>query len=869
MKFKILIVLIMIAVCVNAQQIGVPVSNQTSGIYTTDITVNLSHTDPGVTIFYTLNGNVPGPGDFIYSGPIVLSTRNGEANNHSMIKTNPSFDYPMGTYDATRANNRGWLPPVGEVYKINVLRFRAFKPGYVPSETVTQTFMIDPMGANKYSLPILSIVVDSIDLFSNESGYYVYGNHPQGNYNQKGVAWEKIAHFELFSDEGDLALTMKVRSRIHGGGSRTSCKKSLRIYADTDDNKNFIYPFFENYELKKFKRLIVRSGGHRPDCFPRDDLANMLTEGLPVDQQHNKHVILFMNGEYWGIYTIKERVDKYFIQNRHGIDDNLITILDQEYDVQDGYQIDSDIMQSLEDFVMAYDMSIPENYKFITDKVDVENYIDYMCSEIFLSNEDWVYSNVVIWRKTGGFFPDKPKPHDGKFRWVFYDFDGAFGGSCNQAYYTVNTLNAATVLTGTFSSYSRFFRGMLENPGFKRKFINRMCDLMNSQFRPNRMHEKIDEIFNKLTPEMLETVQRWRYPSTATTLFTRSTEVPSLTQWNLSLYNLHFFSDRRQRKIRDHIMAKWGYPDSSLVVVDVNNPLMGMVQVNSILINENLPGVNTASVYPWSGYYINTVALPLIAVPHPGYRFVEWLETGITTDTILWNPLGNASFTAVFEVDDNYQPIVINEVMPSNSSFIYDNFNDADDWLELFNPNPYAVNISGCKFQRDGLSWTIPNGTVINANGYLLYWKDAETYQGENHTSFKLPNSFTTLYFISGNNEIIDFIQYPTTSTNFSFGRYPNGSGSFTVFSQPTPLQNNNTTSIQENSKHTKLVAYPIPSSQWVNFNKPITYELFDLAGNRISSGINTNTIDVSSITNGIYIVVTSDKEIVKISVSK
>ena len=850
-----------------SQQLAMPTSNQPSGIYTNDITVNISHITPGVTIFYTVNGDTPTPSDNIYTGPITLSAISGVSNYNSMIPTNPSFNYPTGTYDLTRANNRGWLPPYNNVYKINVLRFRAYKAGFAPSETLTQTFMIDPAGANKYAFPVLSLVYDGKDLFSDETGIYVYGNHPDGNYSQKGVAWERVSHFELFDETGTLVISKNIRSRIHGGGSRSSCKKNIRLYGDSEPSANFNYPFFENYSLDKFKRILIRSGGHRPDCFPRDDLANMLTEGLSVDQQHARHIILFINGEYWGIHSIKERVDKYFIQNRYGVDDDEITILDQEYDVQDGYQVDSDEMASLEDYVMANDMSLDQHYQYASEKMDSDNYIDYMCSEIFLSNEDWVYSNVMIWRKTGAYDPSKPIGQDGKFRWIFYDFDGAFGGACNNAFYTVNTLNAATVVSGLYSSYSRLFRGLLDNPGFKIKFINRMCDLMNSQFRQSRMHAKMDEIYAKLTPEMMENVNRWRYPSTATTLYTRSTEVPSLTQWDLSFYYLHIFAERRQRKVRDHIMAKWGYPDSSLVTVNVNDPAMGMVQVNSILINENLPAV-TASVYPWTGYYIDNVEVPLKAVAKPGYKFVEWMETSQITETILWNPSVDITYTAIFEEDLSYQPILINELMCSNTNYLFDNFNEADDWLELYNPNNYSVNLSGCKLEMNGTSWIIPNGTNIDANGYLIFWHDNQSYQGLNHTNFKLSNSVNTVYLKLSNGNTIDSLQYPNTSPNLSFGRYPNGSNTYNIFDYPTPEKNNNIAGT-ETSVKIDFSVYPNPSSSQFIFSKSRDFTLFDIHGKIVLKGSNTTQINLENFENGIYILKTGEGETIKLMLKK
>lgn len=850
------------------QQLSLPYSNQISGIYTSEIDINLFHDDPDAVIFYTLNGNTPTPADNEYNGTITFENLSGSNYTYSGIPTNPSLTYPYGTYSTTRANSRGWLPPVGDVYKINVIRFRAFKPGFAPSETVTQTFMIDPLGADRYDFPILSIVVDSSDFFSDETGVYVYGNSADGNYYFDGPESERIITFQYFNKNGELAIDREVRSRIHGGGSRTSAKKNLRLYGEYGVETNFEFPFFENYALDKFKRIIIRSGGHSPQCFPRDNLANMITNGLAVDQQNLKHIILFINGEYWGIHTIKERVDNYFIQNRWGIDDNEITILDQEYDIQgNGHLSDMHEMESLEDFIINNDMSLQENYEYVLEKIDVDNYIDYMCSEIFLSNVDWVYSNVMLWRKTGPFDPSKPAPHDGKFRWILYDLDGAFGGDCSQAFYTVNTLNAATIATGTFASYSRFFRGMLDNITFRKKFVNRMCDLMNSHFKQNRIQEKIWELYNLLTPSMLEEVERWRYPSTSSTLYTRQFETPSLTQWDLTFYNLDFFAKNRQRKIRDHFMSKWAYPDSSLVTVNVNDTEMGMVKVNSILINKQLSGVSE-NVYPWDGYYMNTVELPIIAIPKPGYRFVEWMETGITEAEILWEPNGDTIFTAVFEADDSYQPIRINELMASNTSYLEDNFGDHDDWLELYNPNTSDINLSSTYFEWNGKKWSLPNQTIIPASGYLLFWFDAEEYQGNNHTSGKLPNSVNWVYLMSADSSAIDSIYYPAVSSNYSYGRFPNGSSSNVIFENPTPLMTNDATKLNEETINSLLV-FPNPAQNVIHLSQKRSFAIYNLNGQKVLEDQHTDNTDISHLPNGVYLLITSQNERIKIVINR
>jgi len=297
---------------------------------------------------------------------------------------------------------------------------------------------------------------------------------------------------------------------------------------------------------------------------------------------------------------------------------------------------------------------------------------------------------------------------------------------------------------------------------------------------------------------------------------------------------------------------------------------MGRVKVNSILINENLPGV-TESLYPWSGYYMNDVQLPLIAKPLPGYRFVEWLETGETNDTVFWDPTDDISYTAIFEEEDDYQPILINEVMLSNKGFDFvDNFNDNDDWLELYNPNNYPVDLSASKLVRDGIEWNIPNGFVIPANEYMVFWHDSETYQGSNHVNFNLKNGIDTVFLVSPTGIEIDQIRYPITPSDNSFGRFPNGSETFSIFSHPTPVGNNDLASLNEDVVIlTPLVAYPNPSSSNIQLNKTVSFTLYDLKGAVVmKSSLQNNSFDVSLLKKGIYILLTAEDETLKIVVN-
>ena len=315
-------------------------------------------------------------------------------------------------------------------------------------------------------------------------------------------------------------------------------------------------------------------------------------------------------------------------------------------------------------------------------------------------------------------------------------------------------------------------------------------------------------------------------------------------------------------------MLKWALPDSSYITADVNNVDMGYVQVNSLLLNENIPGVSS-TVYPWTGNYMNTIPLPLTAIAKPGYRFVEWQNTGVIEESISWTPNGDSTFTAIFEINPDYEAIRINEVMVRNSNYVEDNFGEADDWSELFNPNNFAVNISGCKITKGVFEWTVPNNTIVGANAYYIFWHDNETYQGNNHVDFKLQNVDDILYLKSSTGQTIDSLNYTQTPKNQSFGRYPNGSDTYRVFEYPTPLAFNDDISGIDPIILNQLVIYPNPANSVVYSNKKINYTLYDLTGRKIKSDSQSFKITVDDLDNGIYILKTDQKEVIKIIVQK
>jgi len=233
----------------------VPEYSLGSGFYTSDQKLGISTDESGTTIRYTLNGDEPDESSPVYSLPLILKSRLGQANVFSEIPTNQD-PHPWLP---------DWIPPAGEVFKANVVRARAFKAGFEPSDIITLNCFIDGNIHQRYaSLPVISITSDRKHLFDYQTGIYVpgathvSGNERSGNYFQD---WEVPAHIEYFEPGGSIGFSQDVGMRIQGGTSPASPQKGLHIIARNTYGKNRINsPIFKD-DPSKAKVLVDFGNG--------------------------------------------------------------------------------------------------------------------------------------------------------------------------------------------------------------------------------------------------------------------------------------------------------------------------------------------------------------------------------------------------------------------------------------------------------------------------------------------------------------------------------------------------------------------------------------------------------------------------------
>jgi len=580
------------------------------GFYPSPFDLSISTPDPGVTIRYTTDGSEPDETSPVFGGPFTIGTRVGDPNTISMIPTNNNPEPGPPYYE-------GWQPPLGEVFKINVIRARAFHPSAPDGEVHTFTAMVDNNAFQKYSLPVFSVATHSDNLFDNETGIYVAGNHD--NYFQDD--WERPAHISFFDPVGNLQFKENVGIRLNGNTTRSRPRKSLRIVSRAEYGSSWInYHLFPDKEVDRFKRFILRNSGNDWDFSVfRDGLFQYLAKDFKVETQYYQPAIVFINGEYWGIHNIRDKYDDHYIQAHYGIEENELTILSDNSVHRWGVYEGKAHYDSMKSFIESNNMTQLSNYQQVTEMMDVESFIDFQLTHIFSKNTDWPGNNAIFWRyHRDGFAPEEGYK-DGRWRWIILDTDFGFdlpffyvpGLDEGPAHNTLAFARASNGPSWPNPPWATvMLRKLFTNSEFRVQFVNRYCDLLNTTYSPEHVISSIDSLSGRIAPEMAEHISRWRRPT-------------SVNEWEENVQGLRDFASQRASFQMQHLKSEFGLSDPVILTVDVSKPSHGFVKVNSIDIKSSTMGVS-ANPYPWSGEYFPNYAHQLTAIPLPGYQFSHW-----------------------------------------------------------------------------------------------------------------------------------------------------------------------------------------------------------------------------------------------------
>ncbi|MCU0429874.1 MAG: CotH kinase family protein [Cytophagaceae bacterium] len=640
-----------------------------AGYYTGTQTLSLSSITPGVTIRYTIDGTKPNASSAVYTAPLSIpSTR--------------------------------------------VVRAAAFLANFLPGGFETNSYFIN----DNTTMGVVSISTAPANFFDNNTGIYVDGTAatvaacPDMPYRCRNFwqDWEREIHIEYFDKLKNFQFEQDAGVKILGGWSRTLQMKSMQIRAgDKYGKKTFEYSFYNEPKkstLDQFESFTLRNGGNDFNYTHLRDATNQrtLNSMLPCVDNHCDFeayipVLVYINGQYWGVHHLRERVDDTYFENNFGLTDDEI-----DYGEFNGTPKKGSTTEFLQmvDFVNNNNMTVAANYDNLQNNMlDIKNYVDYLISETYHTNWDWPHNNIKFWQ---------PRAVGGKWRFILHDTD--FGlGLFNFSSATTNELNR--VLTDTRSIHSPFFQKLLTNTTFRNYFISRYADLINTIYSANNYKSVLNSLKNELNTEMTRHFTRWPHNSA------------NVAGWNTAVSGIETFMDGRPAQVRTQINAQFALSGQVNVTLQVNPAGAGRIRINTI----------TPCSLPWTGVYFNGVPVTIEVIPNDGYQFVNWssgLSLPSTTNTVLtMNIPANGTITANFGTTTNIPKLCVSEInynADSSSASV-----DSGDWLELQNTGTAPLNLSGWKVKDSNIynEYTIPNGTILQPGQYLVLVSNVLKFQ--------------------------------------------------------------------------------------------------------------------------------------------
>ena len=515
---------------------GVPdslriVFDQPAGLYAESVTVSLKNSwnEP---MYYTIDGGNPSSKDSLYTQPIQIDSN-------------------------------------------TVLRASVIKKGYESSVIGTHTYLI----GEKSTLSVLSLSTDPDNLWRKSRGIY-------RNYEKRG--WTRSAHIEYFdrTETGEFipAVDKTVDIRIAGKTSRRQPKKSFNVIANRKDGlKKINYKLFDSKTIDKFEGISVRadatSGRNVSELWVGERFKNEFVYEINdqmkgnVSMQAYEPVLLFLNGEYWGLYNMMERKGKDFIQQNHGVEDMDILTYQDPKPVRGS----ADDYDDLITFIQTHDIALDSVYQVVCQQVDIDSYIDQWVYENYSGAHD-IGVNIRCWRS---------KEPGSKWKWISYDQD------------SWNTVFENSFVYFLESEKIPLYGRLMLNKTFRNQFLNRLMDYLNTTLETKNVLTVLDRILLRIENEVDRDRARWE----DTMLYIPKGE---RVTW------MRDYAVRRPDILRAQMLEYFNLVGGT-TEINVIQPIGGEIRVNSLIHSTN-----------WSGKYLENLPIEIEAIASDGYEFVKW-----------------------------------------------------------------------------------------------------------------------------------------------------------------------------------------------------------------------------------------------------
>ncbi|MCZ7557360.1 MAG: CotH kinase family protein [Bacteroidia bacterium] len=461
------------------------------GRYERVFELTLSCREASSRIHYTTDGSTPTSESPKYSQTLMLDSTLWSKEDIASIRLSPPDFH---------------IPYLTRQKQALVLRAAAFdSAGRRVSDVATHSYFIRELGVDHEKLPVVSICSDPDGLFDDSTGIMVPGvywkesdPHWTGNYFQRGDEWERGAHIELYEADGANGFRHNVGLRIHGGFTRRFMQKSMAVYARNDYGGNsMVYPLFHEKPTTVFRRLVLRTLTSTLFSSGIEDImGGKLASMVDVDWPASRPAVLYLNGAYWGIYFIQEKMDEHFVEGATGVSaDSIDIIVDWTGWPDHG---SGENFQSLYSFIEHADLTKDSVMDVVSSWIDVDNFIDYQLLEIVIANTDWPVTNMKMWRE---------RKDGARWRWMYFDGDAAMTMADFDAF--ENALCTKDQPWPTNARSTLFLRKLLTNDDFNARFFRRLEHVLNNEFAFETMSPLFRDITLQINSEIPRQIQRF------------------------------------------------------------------------------------------------------------------------------------------------------------------------------------------------------------------------------------------------------------------------------------------------------------------------------------------------------------------------
>lgn len=411
-----------------------------------------------------------------------------------------------------------------------IIRAISSKDGYIDSDVVSRTYITK----RKHQLPVISISTNDSLLFGKK-GIFTTGNNANSYYPYQGANfWKDIEvpiSFEFY-ENGTLGLNFNCGMKIFGGWSRGEAQKSVAIHLREEYGlEEITYPFFEE-NVNTFSKFILRSGGQDFGKLKIKDafLQEVLDGQMDIDKQDYRPVVVYINGQYYGIYNIREKTETSYVERHYGYDKEEIDFIEKNSSILSG---SIDEYNKLLNYVKANDITTDEAFDYLDSQIDLQELANYWVVETYYGQFDPM--NIKFY-----------KPKDGKWRWILFDLDQTLFSS---SYKTINwDLPFDPYAHGNgYYLNTTLMSNLIKNPKFRTLYIETFAYHINNTFKPERMNEILDRMVKEIEDEMPYHIDRWYKESIKVSTYT----LDNMNEWYSNINYL-----KKQLKERNQIAKK-------------------------------------------------------------------------------------------------------------------------------------------------------------------------------------------------------------------------------------------------------------------------------------------------------------------------